>query len=333
MLSPTHVAIALAQFLGAIAMSLLLVASLGLGVRAALLGNLATSLLLLTATAVAALSGTLSPNRRLLRLWPTAGILLVPVAFSGWSAGIGSSPDLLAVLHCSLPFAVLLALQSAVAVPALPPPASESPSSTMRCARAFTYLVLTLVFLLLLLAVAARFAAPLGMDGAYAGFGLVVPLFGAGYAMNAVHCALAPSLSLSERPALLAQLGAAAAALNLLLNLLLVPAFGALGAALSTLATFLALAAATFRASQRRFPVPYEYGRLAKILATAAIVYVAALRWPLAPSWTALLAQLSMTAVGFAIVLALSGFLRRKERQALRRLVPMSIGAARLSSV
>lgn len=323
MISRSHVALALMQFVGALLVSLALLATFGLDPRAILLGNLAAGVLFLIAGVAAVLAGNASFSRRLRRLGPRLGMLLVPVAFTGWAADhaepLRSWPELRIVLACGLPYALLLALQTVAVVPSFPPPLSECPPSPKERARSFTYLILAFVFLFLLVALGAR-ASLMPLDDAFHSHaGLLIPLLAAAYALNGIHCALAPSLHLSQRASMLPLLGGAAAILNVILNLFLIPLLGPLGAAGATLLTFLMLAAATHHLAQSTFPTPYENGRLAKILAAAAIVYLATLRWPANGSWPWFAAHLAMALIGFPIVLALAGFLQRRESEALRR--------------
>jgi O-antigen/teichoic acid export membrane protein len=148
---------------------------------------------------------------------------------------------------------------------------------------------------------------------------VVLSLLASAYALNGIHCGLAPALHLAGRGALLPRFAAATAGLNLLLNLALVPVLGVAGAALSTLICFAALAAATFAAARRDLRLPIEENRIAKIILSAAIVVLATMRWPAGSSWTLISAHLGAALIGFPLVLSLSGFFRPQERQAVRR--------------
>ena len=73
----------------------------------------------------------------------------------------------------------------------------------------------------------------------------------------------------------------AALVANVVLNLLLVPPLGIVGAGLALVASYLVVLALMYVFTQRLFPVPYEWGRLAKIvLASAVLVGVAELALP-----------------------------------------------------
>ena len=73
----------------------------------------------------------------------------------------------------------------------------------------------------------------------------------------------------------------AALVVNVVLNLVLVPPLGIVGAGLALVASYLVVLALMYVFTQRLFPVAYEWGRLAKIvLASAALVGIAELAVP-----------------------------------------------------
>jgi O-antigen/teichoic acid export membrane protein len=106
------------------------------------------------------------------------------------------------------------------------------------------------------------------------------------------------------------------AALNMALNLALIPAFGRVGAAVATVAAYTLLFVAMAWRAQRVFPVPYQWRRVAT-LAIAAVgltVVGKALDAPL---------PLALALAGaYPLVLALLGFYLPSERRRLRRLFP-----------
>jgi O-antigen/teichoic acid export membrane protein len=74
-----------------------------------------------------------------------------------------------------------------------------------------------------------------------------------------------------------------AATVNVGLNFLLIPRYGIVGAAWANGAAYAVQAALGFYLSQRWYPIPYEWGRLARVCASAAAAYVAAMLLPHVP--------------------------------------------------
>jgi O-antigen/teichoic acid export membrane protein len=109
----------------------------------------------------------------------------------------------------------------------------------------------------------------------------------------------------------------AAAAVNVGLNLALIPPYGMMGAAISTLVSFSFMFAFMAWHAQRIYPVPYQWRRVAILVGTAAVLNVVAalVNAPL-PLAVALV-------VVYPIVLLPLGFYLPAERTRLRRLVPL----------
>ncbi len=64
----------------------------------------------------------------------------------------------------------------------------------------------------------------------------------------------------------------AALLVNIVLNLLLVPPLGIVGAGLALVASYLVVVALMYGFTQRLFPVPYQWGRLARVVLTSALL-------------------------------------------------------------
>jgi O-antigen/teichoic acid export membrane protein len=64
----------------------------------------------------------------------------------------------------------------------------------------------------------------------------------------------------------------AALVTNVVLNLLLVPPLGIVGAGLALVASYLVVVALMYVFTQRLFPVPYQWGRLARVVLTSAVL-------------------------------------------------------------
>jgi O-antigen/teichoic acid export membrane protein len=64
----------------------------------------------------------------------------------------------------------------------------------------------------------------------------------------------------------------AALAANVVLNLILVPPLGIVGAGLALVASYVVVLALMYVFTQRLFPVPYQWGRLARVVLTAAVL-------------------------------------------------------------
>jgi O-antigen/teichoic acid export membrane protein len=111
----------------------------------------------------------------------------------------------------------------------------------------------------------------------------------------------------------------AALVTNVVLNLLLVPPLGIVGAGLALVASYLVVLALMYGFTQRLFPVPYQWGRLGRVvLAAALLVGIGELLMP--TSGLAGLLGRAVLFLAYPALLFLSGFFTPGERAWLARL-------------
>jgi O-antigen/teichoic acid export membrane protein len=106
---------------------------------------------------------------------------------------------------------------------------------------------------------------------------------------------------------------------NVALNLVLVPAMGITGAGLALVASYLVVLGLMYVFTQRLFPVPYEWGRLLRVVLTvAALVGIAELAVPTSGA-IGLLPRVVLFAA-YPLVLFTTGFFTDGERVWLAKL-------------
>ena len=106
---------------------------------------------------------------------------------------------------------------------------------------------------------------------------------------------------------------------NVVLNLVLVPPLGIVGAGLALVASYLVVLGLMYGFTQRLFPVPYEWGRLLRVVLTvAALVGLAELLVP-TDGATGLLIRVALFAA-YPLVLLAIGFFSAEEREWIERL-------------
>jgi len=106
---------------------------------------------------------------------------------------------------------------------------------------------------------------------------------------------------------------------NLALNLALVPSLGIVGAGLALVASYIVVVALMYAFTQRLFPVPYEWGRLARVvLVSTALVGAAELLLP-TEGFVGFLTRVVFW-FAYPAVLLLTGFFTAEERGWLARL-------------
>ncbi len=110
-----------------------------------------------------------------------------------------------------------------------------------------------------------------------------------------------------------------AVVVNLALNLALVPSMGIVGAGLALVASYVVVVALMYVFTQRLFPVPYQWGRLVRVLlVSATLVALGELLLP-AEGFLGLAAR-AVLWLAYPLILLLSGFFTEEERGWLARL-------------
>ena len=194
---------------------------------------------------------------------------------------------------------------------------ADRPDAGALIARVLTYFgtlaawaFLAITFFIAPLVTAPLFAGKPLIHPSFWGGLPVVPVVTLAYLFNGLYFVMLAPLMLDKRTGAVSAATWAGAAVNIALNLLLIPRLGMMGAAWATLAAYVAMAAAVWALGRSSRPVPYEWKRLA-ILAG----WTAALWWP--SSGVGLPARLVLL-LAYPAGLLLSGFLGADELAELK---------------
>jgi O-antigen/teichoic acid export membrane protein len=146
----------------------------------------------------------------------------------------------------------------------------------------------------------------------------IIPVVALAYLLHGVFLLTSVGIGIARQARYYPMVTAAAAATNVTANLLLIPRFGAMGAAWATVLAYAVMALFGHAFSRRVFPIPFEGGRLLRITAAAALAFAltALVRGEgtAAATWRAV-ALLAFPLAGWGL-----GALRPDEKQWLRRI-------------
>jgi O-antigen/teichoic acid export membrane protein len=161
--------------------------------------------------------------------------------------------------------------------------------------------------------------------GSYKAIGLVAT----GVTLYALYMVLVVILGRTGRTEFNFPAAAAGLAANVALNLALVPALGIVGAGIALVASYLVVLALMYVFTQRLFPVPYEWGRLVRVvLVSSVLVGAGELFLPTAGA-AGLLGRAAIW-LAYPLALLLSGFFTSGERRWLAGLRHPGVFARRL---
>jgi O-antigen/teichoic acid export membrane protein len=192
---------------------------------------------------------------------------------------------------------------------------SKRPGAQEVFAKMTTYGVAVLTLLVAITIALARDAILVMLKPEYLAAARVIPYIAVGMALQGVYLLTSIGLNLTSRTEYYPVGTFAALVVGLGSGLVLMPRWGIEGAAVAFLLSTATQTTVSFVFARRFYPVTYETGRIARIVAAGVLAAVAGLQ--LVPGWPPLagLAARSVVTTGvFALLLAATGFFRRTER-------------------
>jgi O-antigen/teichoic acid export membrane protein len=153
--------------------------------------------------------------------------------------------------------------------------------------------------------------------GQYTAAAPVVAWTSLGVFFQGVYLMTSIGLNITRRTTYYPVATATAAAVNIGLNVLLIPRVGIMGAAYANGIAYATQAAIAYYFSQRFYPVEYESGRLARVAAAAILAYVAGRAVPATDPLVGILLRGTTVVVVMAGALWLGGFFRPEELRVL----------------
>jgi O-antigen/teichoic acid export membrane protein len=186
-------------------------------------------------------------------------------------------------------------------------------------ARLVTYYTLVVSAIAVVLCLFARDTILLLTSAPFHGASAIVPIVVVGYLWNSLYIVPANFLFVANRTAYLPIATLGGAVLNIGLNIILVPRYGIMAAAWTTLVAFLFMMITVAVIANRVFPFPYEYRRIALILATSATVIVGGVTFKVPLPLD--IAVQGAWLLAFPLLLVLSGFMSTRERELIKALV------------
>ncbi|MFQ6675143.1 MAG: lipopolysaccharide biosynthesis protein [Fidelibacterota bacterium] len=152
-------------------------------------------------------------------------------------------------------------------------------------ARIFTYYIFVALFVWILISnfihelIRIRIAGISLIGPPFYGAEAVVPVILMAYVFQGVYLNFLPGIYFEKKTHMIALISGTGALVNVVLNFLLIPPYGMMGAAAATLAAYIVMAVGAFVVSRRLFTVPYEWSRVIRTTVSflAAVAFASAL--------------------------------------------------------
>lgn len=188
----------------------------------------------------------------------------------------------------------------------------KSPDAPALYARVFTYLLLVLAFLWLLMSLLAEEIVTICVHPSFHDAYRVVPWVAGGFLMQGLNYAGNVGINLQRKVKYRPLIIVTSAALNLALNFLLIPSYGMMGAAVATFVSYTFQSFLRILVSHHLYPIPYEYARLGRLALVIGGVYSAGMVIAWGSVWFALAGK-GFLLLCAPLLLYASGFFERGE--------------------
>ena len=183
----------------------------------------------------------------------------------------------------------------------------------------FTYWTMLIAWAVVAISLFAPPYVHLLMPRTWWGAAPVVPLLAGGSALYGAYMILSIGVNRSKRTKLTPVVNATAAAVNIGFNFLIIPAWGIVGAGISTVVGYAVLAGLGFANAQAGYPVSHDWGRVLRTMALAALFMLASAEVVPATGWVGIPVRLALLAA-FPAGLVAIGVLTRGERRRIQEL-------------
>jgi O-antigen/teichoic acid export membrane protein len=187
-------------------------------------------------------------------------------------------------------------------------------------ARMATYAFAVLALSLVMLAGLGPPLMDLVLPAEYRQVGPLVPILALALAIQTVRSLPGTSLNVAKKTSVYPTVTSAGAVISTGAYFALIPRFGMYGAAVAALISQVLTTALMIYLAQRAYRIPYEVGRLAKVMAVGAITYTAMIVTVSGSTWRTIAVRVGLLAL-FPAGLVLLRFLRPHELADIRKLI------------
>lgn len=142
-------------------------------------------------------------------------------------------------------------------------------------ARVYTYFLLASVFVWIVLSafiheiIRLRIAGYSIIGPSFYGAESIVPVILLAYIFQGAYLNFLPGIYFEKKTFYIPIITGSGAAVNIILNFILIPIYDMMGAALATVGGYMTMSVMTFFISRKLFAVPYEWGKIVRIILSA----------------------------------------------------------------
>ena len=187
-------------------------------------------------------------------------------------------------------------------------------------AKMFTYFVLAQMFFVTGISIMAKPILILMAEPSYHSAHQYIPVISLSYLFQGSFMNLQFAHMYRKKTSIIGIVVLTSAAVNLVLNYILINYFGIWGAASATIISYSLMCVLIFKSAQRHFYIPFETGRLLKIVGCALVCYAPSIFIELSSFWFTAAIKVLLVAA-FPVLLFVTGVFQKEEIQTLRRMI------------
>ncbi|MGE5364358.1 MAG: lipopolysaccharide biosynthesis protein [Bacteroidota bacterium] len=176
-----------------------------------------------------------------------------------------------------------------------------------------------------LLSLFSREALMIVATSAYYGAYKIVPIIVVSYILVGIEQIMVAGLHITKKTKYAGLLFIITAAINLLFNFLLIPGLGMMGAALSTIISYIFLDSMYLVVSQKFYPINHDFGRIFKIFFAFTLVSAGTYMNFFGSGIVLPIVFKALLGFSFPLILLLIGFFRREEIAKLKQILSIVI--------
>lgn len=179
--------------------------------------------------------------------------------------------------------------------------------------RIFSLYCAVSMFFFILISVLAKEIVILFFKSVYIQAYTVVFLLTIGYFLNGAHYIVISGMHLGKKIILYPLVSIGAALLNILINFVLIPKFGMIGAAVSSVISYVILFYFTYLISQRVYHIKYNVIKILHVLMVSSIIYLCVYKFEFKENYLTILFKVLIVFAVYPSLLWVSRFFSREE--------------------
>ena len=192
------------------------------------------------------------------------------------------------------------------------------------CAKAFTYVIAIAGFVFLGVSLLSKELLLMISDPQYWDSYKVIPIIALTYAIWSTRSIIEVGVVIKRKTAVIAIYTFIGAAINIVLNIIMIPRYGMTGAAWATLISFVVTLAIDYAYNRKLFRIEYEWARVAKVSLISALLFSAGYFYVIDNIWLSIAFKAGLLIL-YPVMFFVIGFFEDPEKRKIKQIVQKAL--------